>query len=216
MKRLPFLLLGILAACGTDRTAGTGSQTGNSVMAGRLLAADSTALSHEVVSLLPATWTADSSLSQIRTDTTDSAGRYRFEGVPSGIWRLDARERNTGWIRTLPIRAATDSTLPTFALRRNGYLKIEVMLDDSMRGGRVEIYGTTEKCPMPLVGLEWEYDMGALPPGLHTLAMIGRSGRVLREAGIRIIPDSTLVLDDIDWHDSIIGPHIDDEAAEHR
>jgi len=211
MKRLPLLLLAFLAACGADRTAGTGSQTGNSVMAGRILASDSTPLAMEEVTLKPATWTADSSVSQVREVLTDKSGRFQFTDLPAGLWRVESRYRYSAWARNVRIRTGQDSTLPTAICLATGTLVTEVHLNDTLRYGTLAVLGTSISKSLYSAGGEVHLVVPELPPGTNWLVLRDKDGRPVRQASVFIHSGKMDTLRSVAFTGELTGPEPDDD-----
>lgn len=176
--------------------AGTGSQTGNSVVAGRLLLSDSlTGARGATVYLRPMAWTPSEPGSvPVRQVTTDSLGYYRFDSVPSGGYRIEARDSTQGWTRTIhPAGSRLD--VPHAAVRALGGLKVEFDPEDTVLGGRLELYGLDRSIAIPeRASKEFILAFDGLPAGLLTVR-IRSKGKVVCDAPVRIQPGQTANLD---------------------
>ena len=205
------LLFCALWACdSSQQVAGSGSQTGNSVVAGRILASDSTTgASGVMVYLRPLSWTSGQSapIGGLDSTLTDSHGDYRFAHVPVDTYRVEARQRDSGWSRT--VRATgPENQVVTGALHRLGRLEMEVDLTDSTRGGELDLYGLDRSVAIPDTGVGKEsIDLyfDSLPVGLQTVR-IWTNGRDFGDTAVRIYPDSTTYLDDDDMNGVPEGP----------
>lgn len=193
------LLLPVLWACGNTQVAGTGSQTGNSVVAGRILTADSTKGAAGVtVYLRPLSWTSGQPAAAGALDSmqTDSEGKYQFTGVPHDTYRIEARYSDSGWSRTVRAVAA-QNRVSEGALHKLGALNVEVDLTDSLRGGRLELYGLDRFVTIPDTGVEGKgihLIFDSLPVGLQTV----RTWTIWRNFGdtsVSILPGDTVHLD---------------------
>lgn len=208
--RATLLLLGLLlASCGSDRNAGTGSQTGNSVVAGRIVHADSTPASRVAVTMSPATWMQDSGDGVARSTTTNSEGVYRFEGIPPGLWRLESYGSGTAMVRTLRTQADHDTTLPALVAKPTGNLVAEVHLDDTLRAGSLVVPGTAISRPLATFHYEIYVTLQGLAPGEQYLVIRSKDGRTLREAHAFVRSGRTDTLRDPSWSRRVTGPQPD-------
>ncbi len=215
MKSIPalFLLSALWACGGSQQVAGSGSQTGNSVVAGRILASDSsTGATGVMVYLRPLSWTSGQSAPAGGLDSTrtDSLGDYQFARVPVDTYRIEARLRDSGWSRT--VRAiASRNQVTTGALHKLGRLEVEVDLTDSTRGEDLELFGLDRSVAIPDTGVgnqSIDLYFDSLPVGLQTVC-IWKMGRDYGDTTVRIHPDSTTYLDDDDFNGVPEGPRED-------
>lgn len=207
MKR-PFLILALarLLGCGADRTAGTGSQTGNSVVAGRILSADSTPAAGVAVTLAPASWTPDSTYIRLLAIATDSLGGFHFDDLRPGLWRLESHGSDAAVVRTLRLRPGRDSTLPDLIGMHPGNLVVEVHLDDTLRAGTLIVAGTTISRSLKTPFYEIYLTLPGLAPGYHCLYLRGAEGRILRQAEVLVRSGRTDTLRYLGWSRAITGP----------
>lgn len=213
MKRSAVFLLTLIWACGDTQVAGTGSQTGNSVVAGRILDADSVAGAAGVtVYLRPLSWTSGQAAKPGALDSmrTDGEGDYRFTGVPLDIYRIEARISDSGWSRT--VRATeSENRVAEGALHKLGALDVEVDLTDSLSGGKLELFGLDRSIAIPTAGAhedEIHLVFDRLPVGLQTVR-IWTKGRNFADTAVRIKPGTTTYLDFDDMNGKAEGPHED-------
>lgn len=206
MKTYLLLATALLAACGTDRTAGTGSQTGNSVIAGRILSPDSSAAMGVAVTLAPASWTGDSSHVRLRSVVTDMYGAYRFDELDSGLWRLESHGSDAAVARTLRLQAGRDSILPDLFGRMPGNLVAEVHLDDTLRAGTLIVAGTAISRSLKTSFYEIYLTLPGLAPGYHCLYLRSADGRILRQAEVMLRSGKTDTLRYLSWSRTITGP----------
>lgn len=188
----------LLLGCGSpQKVAGTGSQTGNSVVAGRVVLADSlTGAAGVPVFLRPIGWTRSDSatLQSVRHAKTDSLGYYRFDSVPLGGYRIEARDAARGWTRTLHA-AGLPLELPKGFVQPFGSLRVELDPVDTILGGRLEIYGLDKSIAIPSSSTtDFYLRLDSLPPGLHTVRIWARH-HVVCDAPVRILPGATTELD---------------------
>jgi hypothetical protein len=204
----PLLILGLasLLGCGADRTAGTGSQTGNSVIAGRILSADSTPAAGVAVTLAPATWTADSTSTRLLAIATDSSGCFHFEDIRPGLWRLESHGSDAAIVRTLRLRPGRDSTIPALIGKSPGNLVVEVHLDDTLRAGSLIVAGTAISRSLKSSFYEIYLTLPGLAPGYHCLYLRGADGRLLRQADVLVRSGRTDTLRYLGWSRTIKGP----------
>lgn len=198
MKRLiPSLMLVLCLGCDSQQVAGTGSQTGNSVVAGRIAPSDSvTSVGNVRIYLRPLHWTAGQAapVGVVDSTWTDSFGNYRFESVLPDTYRVEARRAGYGWSRT--VRAfAPVVFVDTGSLQRWGRLSVEVDLNDSVWGGRLEFYGLDKAVDIP-AGSDSDitFHIDSLPVGLQTVRIWSHDSSFC-DAAVRIGPDSTTNLD---------------------
>ncbi|MCB9495866.1 MAG: carboxypeptidase regulatory-like domain-containing protein [Fibrobacteria bacterium] len=215
MKHMNLLpLLWLLSGCGTDsstQVAGTGSQTGNSVVAGRLLRSDKDPIAGAPVTARPSGWTVDSSLDRVFTTTTDSHGRWMFEEVPEGVWRFETNANNLAWARNVRI-AGRDSTLPDVTCLRPGNLVVEIHFDDDdLHGGRLAVQGTNIRRELPATGFETYVALNELPAGTHWLILISREGEIEKQARAIVRERATDTLRNTSWTTVLEEPGEDHE-----
>lgn len=206
---VPILLLILCLGCDSQQVAGTGSQTGNSVVAGRILASDSVSNPSNIrVFLRPLGWTSGQVAAPGALDSTltDSAGYYRFESVPSDTYRVEAAADRFGWSHT--IRAMGDSAiLPSVQLSRWGRLLVEVDVTDSIEGGRIEFYGLDRSRSIPNTVGEVKFIVDSLPVGVQTVRIyLPTLSKMFCEAPVRIGADSTSKIEYEGWDRSGEGP----------
>ncbi len=206
MKTYLLLATALLAACGTDRTAGTGSQTGNSVIAGRILSADSTPAAGVAITLAPASWTPDSTSIRLLAIATDSMGGFHFEDLRPGLWRLESHGSDAAIVRTLRLQAGRDSTLPDLVGKQPGNLVVEVHLDDTLRAGTLIVAGTAISRSLKTSFYEIYLTLPGLAPGYHCLYLRGADGRILRQAEVLVRSGRTDTLRYPGWSRTIKGP----------
>jgi hypothetical protein len=207
------LLLPALWACGNTEVAGTGSQTGNSVVSGRILCSDSAkGAAGVVVYLRPLTWTSGQPAPAGGLDSTwtDTDGNYEFTGVPHDTYRIEARFSDSGWSRT--VRAdASQNRVSEGALHELGALDVEVDLTDSLRGGKLELYGLDRSITIPTSGTD---DSGIhlifdrLPVGLQTVRT-WNNNRNFGDTAVSILPGDTVHLDFDSMNGKVEGPQED-------
>lgn len=205
----------IVASCSSDPSTGTGSQTGNAVMAGRILSTDGTKVEGTVVTIRPLNWTPTQSAkaNAIQTTLADTAGAYVFVNVPLDTYRIEAIKEHRGWSRT--IRATRDSAkVPSGTLGHLGRLLCEVEMNDTVAGGVVELYGLNKFWQLPATytpGQELKHLFDSLPPGLHTVRIWSPSRKaVISDLPVRIRPDSMAKVEYEQWGHDALGPREDD------
>lgn len=203
-------LLALLAACSSDKVAGTGSQTGNSVVAGRLLRSDATNpdTGHPVM-LAPASWTGDSVGTQPRLAHTDSLGRYRFGDVPPGVWYLEARTSRSGWSRSIRVTAGRDTTLPDAVPTAFGTLIVEVQLNDVIKRGRMYVLGYDTSYPLMTPAKTIFVTLGDLCAGKRTLVVRSATGAFLQQAIVTVRSGATDSIDASVWKTTETAPYPD-------
>jgi hypothetical protein len=213
VKRIAFLLLPLIWACGDSQVAGSGSQTGNSIVAGRILAGDSArGAMGVIVYLRPLSWTSGQPAAEGALDSTwtDSEGMYRFAGVPHDTYKIEARLSDSGWSRT--VRAnSNDNRVSEGALHLLGSLDVEVDLTDSLQGGRLEIYGLDRAMVIPTgapADSEIHVVFDRLPLGLQTVRIWTRN-RDFADTAVRIQPGAITHLDFDNLNGVPEGPHED-------
>ena len=206
---IPTLLLILCLGCDSQQVAGSGSQTGNSVVAGRILPSDSIPNPSNVrVFLRPLGWTSGAQAAPGALDSTltDSAGFYRFESVPSDTYRVEVAANRFGWSRT--IRARGDSAvLPSVRLSKWGRLLVEVEVTDTIEGGFLEFYGLNRKRVLPTTAGEFMVVIDSLPVGLQTVRIyLPTLSKMFCEAPVRIGADSISKIEYEGWDRNGKGP----------
>ena len=214
MKTSIVLALALLASCSSDLSSGTGSQTGNSIVAGRILTADSTNPAGTVVYLRPLDWTpsqAVDSNSLLKT-TLDSDGNFVFREVPPKTYRIEARRGDHGWSKTVKATAGSHSIAPTGTLVGQGRLMCEVHMNDTLVEGRIELYGLDRSIRLPAFASgEWKYLIDSLPVGLQTVRIwSAKTNSVIANLPIRIEPYFTASIEYESGRLGVEGPEEDD------
>ena len=183
--------------------AGTGSQSGNSVVAGRIAPTFALPSAGAVtVNLRPLSWTSGQSArpGALQTTMTDLFGNYRFQDVPHDNYRVEARWLGFCWSKSVLAAQDTD-TVATGWLQPCGKLVLEIEINDSLRGGSVKFYGLDRTVKIPdTTAREILLTVDSLPVGLQTMCVYSKVySRPLYQASIRIGPDSTSNLHDESW-----------------
>ncbi len=214
MKTGMVLSLILLASCSSDPTTGTGSQTGNSIIAGRIATGDSTTPAGTQVFLRPLDWTPSqtAATNALQSTTTDSAGSYVFRNVPTTVYRIEARLKNHGWSKTVWAIPGGQAVAPTGILAPVGSLHCEISLNDTIRGGLVEMYGLNQSFQLPDTGRsEIHFEFDSLPVGLQTVRIWShKSKTVIADLPIRVGPDSVSKVEYEQWGHDVHGPREDD------
>jgi hypothetical protein len=215
------LLLALLAGCSSDPSTGTGSQTGNSIVAGRIAVTDTTPAGTTVY-LRPLNWTPSQAVDSnyLRTTTTDSNGDYVFRDVPVDTYRIEARRRTKGWSKTVSTMPAMVTTAPLGTLLTVGSLHGEIELSDSLKGALVELYGLDRSFTIPVSGIcpipsddsnECSFAFDSLPVGLQTVRIwSAKTNSVICDLPIRIGADSVSKVEYEQWGHDVHGPREDD------
>lgn len=215
--RIALLLSGLvtgLMSCSAgsgSELAGTGSQTGNTVVSGVILDASSQPVPSALVRLRPLSWT-DSIVTTypgyacIKDTRTDSLGRYRFDSVSSGIYRIEARKDSLAALLGVRL-AGTSIEAASTSLRAVASLAGEIHLNDSTRGGRLEIYGLDRALTLPDTGMEVHFRLDSLPEGNHTVRLWSpRLGRAVLEMNVLLVSGKVTSLGDEQWSRDPEGP----------
>jgi len=208
---LPAIFALLLMGCESQLSAGTGSQTGNSVVAGRIVPSDSIPVASNVrIFLRPLSWTYGQSapMGSLQSTFTDSAGNYRFYDVPANTYRIEAARDLLGWSKTIRTYDGTTSLVPFGSLQARGHLVLKLNFSDTLRGGRVEFYGLDRVRSIPeTVTGEFEMRFDDLPVGLQTVRVYLPSLlSVFCETSVRIGPDSVSVIEHGDLDRTAKGP----------
>lgn len=207
----PLLLLLLLGACSSGRVAGTGSQTGNSVVAGRLLRADSTTPDpYDTIVLKTASWTGDSASATPRATTTDDSGAFRFEDVPAGLWTVECAGRALGWKRTFRVSQGRDTTLPDAIPKAFGTLVVEIHLTDELKRASLLVLGRDTAYSLMTSAKEIFVTIRALPAGTHTLVVRKADGTFLQQAVAKVRPAAVDSLYFSAWSTRDTGPAEDE------
>ena len=95
-------LLGVLGGCTDDRMAGGNSSETPNTIAGRVVDPAGRPSVGDTVEIRPADWISDDvpaeGVERAWRTTTDSQGRYRFEGVASGAYVVESRNGSAGFL----------------------------------------------------------------------------------------------------------------------
>lgn len=214
MKTAIVLLAAILAGCSSDPSMGTGSQTGNAIVAGRLANGGASPLAGTKVYLRPLDWTpsqpVDSSCQ--RVTQLDSTGRFAFRDLPPRTYRLEARGRNLGWSRTVTAVSGSTAPITDGVLRPMGRLNLHISMTEPLFGAEIELYGLDRSYPLPTSGIaEYRFWIDSLPSGLHTIRLWSpRTNSVIANLPVRIGPDSISRVEYEHGELGIDGPEDDD------
>ena len=210
---LPATLLVLCLGCDSQQVAGTGSQTGNSVVAGRILPSDSVPNPAKVrVFLRPLNWTSgrQATLGALDSTFTDSLGYYRFAEVPFDTYRVEAVGSRWGWSHTVRSQGGYAEVQPG-ALRSWGRLKVSIEVTDTIRGGRLEFYGLDRVRLIPETNGEVSIQIDSLPVGVQTVRIyLPTLSKMFCEAPVRIGADSLSKIEYESWDRSNRGP-VEDE-----
>ncbi len=194
MKKLLCLVAFALGSCALDRETGTGSQTGNSIVSGRIATGDTSLPTGTEIHIRPLGWTPSqpTDTTRIRTVKSDAEGRFEFVGVPPGTYRLEAKKAKKGWSRTVKVARDTALALPTGTLAALGRLQCQIRMSDSTRGGRVELYGLDLWDTLPAIGTpQVVASFQEVPVGTQTVRIWSKTmSTVLADIPVRIGPDS--------------------------
>lgn len=202
---IPLSILLLLVACSDDRSAGTGSQTGNSVVAGRVLHVDSTTpLKNDSVFLKTSTWTGDSDDVPPRVTLTDSAGFFRFEDVAPGFWLLQSKDRQNGWMTRVQVFPGRDTVVPTGRLQKLGSIAVTVELNPFLRyAGILVVLGLSESRKLhdlvPPDTKSYSDTITGVPPGERMLVIKNDKDSVLLKTHIRVLPGTMAIVPASEW-----------------
>jgi hypothetical protein len=205
----------LFAGCESRLSDGTGSQTGNSVVAGRIApSATAPQVSKVKVFLRPLSWTSgqNAATGSLQSTFTDSAGNYRFFDVPADTYRIEAALDQLGWSRTVRAHEGATHTVPAGFLLAKGHLVLKLNFSDTLRGGRVEFYGLDRYKIIPeSVTREMVIRFDNLPVGLQTVRVyLPTLANVFCETPVRIGPDSVSTIEYGDLDRTGKGPAEDD------
>lgn len=204
MMRTPVLLLTLCAAlllrCADDVAGGGIETTNGSTVAGLVVDEGSVPVAGATVWLRPQSWVHGDDAAAVASTTTDSAGEYRFSGVTTGKWVVEAAADHRGWLERFFVGDSdTAMALRDGILRAT--LSVRGVLDGD--GGEVFVYGTDNHAPADSMGA---FVIDGVPPGEHLLKAVPAQASlsptdVLAPAGsdIGIVPLDTvsvLLLDD--------------------
>lgn len=214
MKRSTLLLCALLASCGSDRVAGTGSQTGNSVVAGMLLGPDGKPMVDIPVHTRPATWTVDSSNARVLTVYTDSTGSFRFSDLEPGLWRVESDHRPYIWARNVRLRPGQDSTLPAAYCSLPGSVFTEIHINDTLRTGTLVVLGTNISRSLYTTDDEIHLTISGLPAGTNWFALRRKDGTIVRQASVLVLSGQTVMLASSAFTGDNGGPEEHEEEIE--
>jgi hypothetical protein len=197
----------VVWGCESQPYAGTGSQTGNSVVAGRIAPTGSeTNASNVNVYLRPLKWTDGQAAAKggLQRTTTDSMGNYRFVDVPPDIYRIEAVRDQLGWSKTIRTSSETNYA-PVGVLVAMGRVRIKLHFTEPIRGGRVEFYGLDRFVEIPdSASGDMQLVVENIPAGLQTMRVyLPQHALVYCQSPIQIGADSTSVIEyeDVDHVD---------------
>lgn len=178
--------MGVLGGCTDDRMAGGNSSETPNTIAGRVLDSAGRSSVGDTVEIRPADWISDDVPAQgvERTwrTTTDSQGRYRFQGVPSGAYVVQSRNRFAGFLsEAISVgrgRPEVDLGIDT----ANPFLEVEgrVVADSSWidDSAKVHVCGTDHVADLDKSGV---FRLKAVPPGrVRLLAILGQKASAAR------------------------------------
>ena len=194
MKTSALLVAAVLAGCSSDPSMGTGSQTGNSIVAGRVMGDNGLPAASVPVALRPADWTPSqvAAANRIQYDTTDLDGSFRFQDVPADTYFVEARWKGKAWCQSIGVAGRPVEGM-TANLRTQGRLECHVRYGEAVAGGRIELAGLDRSIQLPTtVFTEMRYTIDSLPPCLLTLRIrSNKTNSVIWETPVRIGSDST-------------------------
>lgn len=202
------MALALLGSCASDPTSGTGSQTGNSVVAGRLLRADSSAASGVEVTLQAATWDTTRATTTLRTD---AQGAFRFEQVPAGLWLFQSKGTSSSLARILRTNGR-DTVLAALRGAATGNVVVEIHLNDTLRTGSLRVLGRTRTWSLATTSREIYVTVAELPPGHAWFSIVGPSNQELRESALLVRAGATDTLRDSCWKRETEGPYADGDG----
>lgn len=218
MKPAILLLCGslLLGCSGMDSSlAGTGSQTGNTIVSGVVLDSRSVPEVGALVRIRPSTWTdslspAPDAAYCVKDTVSDSFGRYRFEGLYAGSYRIEVRQGKLASILSIKLGSGS-AVAPVSSLSKTASLAGTIHINDTTRSGRIEVYGVARALALPDTGHELHFRMDSLPPGQHTLRVWSpKLRRAALELPVKLVSDSTTTLSDELWSREPKGPEESD------
>lgn len=179
-------LMGVLGGCTDDRMAGGNSSETPNTIAGRVV--DSTGRSSvgDTVEIRPADWISDDipaqGVDRAWRTTTDSLGRYRFQGVPSGSYVVRARNHSAGFLSAAVSvgRGRPEVDLGVDTVNPFQDVVGRVVADSSWIGdsAKVHVCGTDQSAVLDKSGA---FRLEAVPAGqVRLLAILGRNASAAR------------------------------------
>jgi beta-glucanase (GH16 family) len=172
MKRL-LVLAALLASCGSDRSTGGTSATGNSVTARVTMPNGSDAVGDSVYLRVDSVGTATA-----RLRISDQNGRVEFTNVPSGAWTLEARGLTTGRLVRLNLREREEKNV-SLATAPYSTLAGQILLPAGAATAQVLLQGTGIALTSDSLG---KFNFSRVSPGTQLVAALPRSDRSLGAA----------------------------------
>lgn len=179
-------LWGVLGGCADDRMAGGNSSETPNTIAGRVVDSTGRASVGDTVEIRPADWISDDvpaqGVERAWRTTTDSSGRYRFQGLPSGAYVVQSRNGSAGFLSEAVSvgrgRPEADLGVDT----ANPFLEVvgRVVADSSWIGdsAKVHVCGTDQSAVLDKSGA---FRLEAVPAGhVRLLAILGRRASAAR------------------------------------
>lgn len=195
----------ILAACGRDPDlagGGTDTETGGAKAFGRLSLAGGGPAACAVIEMRPAGFLRDpleSVPAAGRRVSADAQGRFRFDSIPPGSWRFEARCGDSLFAVLDGAFADTAARLefPPAVLRAPGRITGRIRYaDGARRPSLTRVHG------LPLMAMSdtaGSFELARVPAGTHAirfsclLPFLDSADR----AGVRVVPDSATDLGEI-------------------
>jgi len=186
MKRIGLALLLLLAACGTDRSAGGGGIETNNTLGLRILDSLGNPAPFARVDLLPADWIdSGSAPAPVRSGRTDEFG-FLSMSLPDGRWTLEASGNGASGLRTFHL--SSDLELSSIRLAKPARLTGNVYQEYPGQRVRIAVPGTTHSVVCDSSGA---YALDALPPTAIALRTISGSART---DSVTLSPGSSVTL----------------------
>lgn len=207
MRAYGFLLAGLtaLTGCGSsERTAGGSSYETENALAIRVLRPDGTPASGVDVRTRPLRWIEGESYDASLDLRSDSTGTIRLN-LPSGAWRLEARQGGMFAIRDVPASGRV-SDLGSLRLGPPALLQ-----GRSRPGARIGIGGLHRSAVADAAGY---FHIDSVPAGVHMLRRIGSAERAFVQVGAGRSIDAGLLR--ADSANEIFLEDFEDGDARHR
>lgn len=140
------IIIALFLTCSNNNIAGSGSESGNPIVVGKIVNADGEPAKEAIVFLSSGDYNPvlDGVIANSSIDTTNSSGEYFFDIPDTGVFNIEAGNKTRGLkLLIMEIPANTDTTVvPTDTLKEVGHLKIAIHDTMDIDNGYLYFKGT--------------------------------------------------------------------------